>query len=175
MTATRQPVRASALEVFVNGAVGSGQMTIQGLVAGSTTTEILTYAASGYKQSTKLFSSIIGITTSGLADEPTPPQVQIRAVARDGSSQESSYEIRRDVPCAVAQDTHSWASSSQDARQPVGNASIIFPFEEVWSPRKGDMITDELSRLWEVLDAPLLSSSMEGPFWEVRARRAELG
>lgn len=176
MSPLLQPVRDSVLEVGVQGgSSNTGEVSIQGLVSGVTTTETLIFSGGGFKQTTRLFSSIVGLTTSGLANEGTIPTVQVRALGRDGSAQEQDYALKIGHPASIKSDSEAWRAHVGAGREIVGNGTILIPWDEVWEPRRGDIIDDEMGQRWEIVGHPRRASGRHSEFWDCRAQRHESG
>lgn len=175
LAVSRQPVRASLVEVTVASTVGggSGTVAITGLSEGATTTELLTFTAAGVKQTGKLFSSISGMTTTGLADESPPPTVSARVCGRDGSSQSTEEELARDYPAAVDERSGWWRNDMHGGASQDDHAYVMLPYCEVFSPREGDVLTDGQGRRWLVVNAPPMGGALHPDFWRLTVKRYE--
>lgn len=66
ITLTHQPPSNSVLFLTVSNLVGSGTLTVTGVVAGSADTEAFAFTADGFKQGSKEFTSVASITNSGI-------------------------------------------------------------------------------------------------------------
>lgn len=177
MSADRSPVQASCLQFVVSdGTTGSGTVTIAGTVGGSSDSEVLTFTANGVKCTVKQFTAIdaSGITTTGLADEGTIPTISGQAVGVDGSPQNASYNVVTDRPAQFdyggGTQSHGW-----EARNPgtnvTGGAAILIPFEDSWSPRVGDLVTDDQSETWLVQGVEKKQDRFVPTHWEMIASR----
>lgn len=176
-SADRQPVQASCIQVVVSGGTtGSGTVTIAGTVGGSSDSEVLTFTENGVKCTVKQFTAIdaSGITTSGLADEATPPTISVQAVGVDGSPQNTSYNV---VTGRSAQFDYGGGTQSHgwEARNPgtnvTGGASVLMPIEDIWSPRVGDLITDDVSETWLVQGVEKKQDRFVPTHWEMIVSR----
>jgi len=65
MSLTTQPSSESCMFLTVDGMSGTGSITITGLVSGASTPETFAFTVDGFRQSTNIYSSITGITTTG--------------------------------------------------------------------------------------------------------------
>ena len=177
MSADRQPIVASCLQVTVSGGTtGSGTVDIAGTAGGSATSETLTFTANGVQCSISKFTAIdaSGITTSGLADEATAPTISIQAVGVDGSPQSSNYDV---VSGRYAQFDygggpmgHGWEARNPGANV-TGGAAILMPIEDVWSPRVGDLIEDDQSETWLVQGIEKKQDRFVPTHWEMIVSR----
>lgn len=150
-------------------------MTVQGLVAGVTTSEVLQFSGSGYKRTLNAFASIIGITTSGLADEGVIPTVSAALKGHDNSPVQVPYTLVSGYPATVDEASNGWPAQDAAGRFQVGGPHVVLPFSETFTPRPGDRITDDLGRTWEVQAAPNGSGTvMSGRIWHLRVKRWEL-
>jgi len=62
------------------GSTNTGTVTISGTLDGAAKSEVLTFTGSGSKDCTILLDTLSSITTSGLADEVTKPDILITAM-----------------------------------------------------------------------------------------------
>lgn len=174
MSVLGQPPRESLFEVGLSGGTSSsGEVSLQGLVAGVTTTETLVFSGDGYKQTVRSFTSLAAVTTSGLADELVPPTVQVRAIGRDGSAQEGISVLREGWPAGVAKHRSSWRSNVADGSAETGQADMVLAYDETWAPRIGDLIDDDDGETWEVVGLPRKASVHFGPIWHCALKRHE--
>lgn len=89
-----QPSSAVKLLCKVSGGtIGSGVLTISGTVSGVSDSQALTFMTNGFKETTKLFSSVSSIAESGFTDEVTVPYLEI--LARSAAGQPVYQEIFR--------------------------------------------------------------------------------
>lgn len=185
MTVALQPARRSVLQVRVSAA-GSTQPTgtvyVTGSVPGSThgspastVTEAVVYTGIGleYQQTKHMFRSIAGVTTSGLADETPPPNVEIQTVGADGSPQAIAAPLITGWPAALPPQRTTWPADSGGGRTEVDNREAIMPWAAHWSPRPGDIIEDDQGLSWQVQRAPRLAGTYIAQFWLVSLVRYE--
>jgi hypothetical protein len=177
MSADRQPVQASCLQFTVSGGTtGSGTVTIAGTVGGSSDSEVLTFTANGVQCTVKQFTAIdsSGITTSGLADEGTVPTISAQAVGVDGSPQNTSYNIVTGRPAQFDYGGgpmgHGWEARNPGANV-TGGAAIMMAIEDIWSPRVGDLITDDQSETWLVQGFEKKQDRFVPTHWEMIVSR----
>ena len=174
MSLLRALVRESLVEARVwGGSTNTGEVSIQGLVAGVMTTETLVFVGASYKPTTQRFSSLLGVTTSALADEAVIPSVQLRAIGGDGSPQETLYSIRTGWPAAIAPDSERWANHVANGRSEQGNAEMILAYDETWRPRSGDLVIDDVGQNWEIVGKPRVPSAQGDSLWQCRLQRVE--
>lgn len=175
MTVARQPVRDTALQAKVSGGTdNTGSIWVTGLVAGTTVTEELPVtAALPARASTRRFTSLAGVTTSGLANEVVPPTVEVWAVGTDGSPQHSPYTIVSDWPAALPPARPTWPNAVAAGRSEVDDREAIIPWAEHWAPRPGDTVTDELGNVWQIQGTPRLAGTWAAQFWKATLARRE--
>ena len=156
----RQPSSASLIEVNISGGTdNTGTVTIAGVVGGSADSQVLTFTEAKIKNTSKQFSSITSITTTGLADEGTIPTVVVRAIGIDGSPTLMSYTVAAGRPVTAAymqmRGAANWDANTYGTQE-TDYLQIIVSYEEVWTPRVGDLIHDD---------------QQPGDIWMVRAAR----
>lgn len=177
MSADRQPVRASLLLVYVrSGTDNSGTVTIAGTVDGSSDSEVLTFTAAGRKRTTKAFTAIDsgGITTSGLADEASPPTIDIVAVGRDGNPQAGNYEIAGDIAFGVTFERERRWSPEISGTVIQRGIRIQVDWSEAYTLRSGDIIEDaQTGERWLCEVPDLLPTPLQPEFWECNGRRVD--
>jgi hypothetical protein len=143
--ASRQPTGEAVCEVTLTGGTSStGTVTIAGTVEGSADTETLTFTAAGVKRTVKRFTAITGITTTGLADEATPPTLSVRAVGRDGAPIHATTTVASDVPARRDSGPTSWPAPVQGSTAKEGTR-FYTDWDTGWTPRPGDVILDGLT------------------------------
>jgi len=177
MSADRQPIVASCLQVTVSGGTtGSGTVTLAGTVGGSSASEVLTFTKNGLKCTVKQFTAIdsSGITTTGLVGEASVPTVAVQAVGVDGSPQNSTYVVASDryvqFDYGGGTMSHGWEAVTPGANV-TGGAAILIPYEEIWSPRVGDIIVDDESETWLVQGFEKKRDRFVTSHWEIIASR----
>ena len=169
-----QPSIAAAVEVSVDGGTdGSGSVFVTGLVAGVTTTEELVYTGPGTKQTSKLYSSLVGMTSSGLDDEAVLPTVSARLVGHDGSPQSELTTVVSDYPAAIKRSNQSWSNTIGSGRVEEELSTALIPFAEHFAPREGDLLTNELNETWMLQGAPGVGGRVHQQGWNCRMRRYE--
>jgi len=99
MTLTRQPPSNSVLLLTISNLVGSGTLTVTGVVAGAADTEVFTFAADGFKQGTKKFTSVTSVTNSGI----TSGTLVITAIATSGSPLYVEYLVKSGVKVRITE------------------------------------------------------------------------
>ena len=152
MATTRTLPDGSYVQITVdNGTTGSGTVTINGVVAGSPDTEVLTFTKNGTQVGTKKWASVSSLTTTGLADEATVPTVAAQSVSSDGTPNFVRYSVKTGCPVMF-----SFQGSPNDkALRPGSNESdgavISIDFDAAWRPQPDDVAIDDLtSDEWQV-------------------------
>lgn len=173
LTVGAQPSRESRIEVSVaGGQANTGTVAVTGLVAGVTTTELLTFDGTvPVRQTDKLFTSLVaGLTTTGLATESPAPTVSVRAVGRDGSPQHAPSTVVDGWPAASDPSEPRWPNVPGMGRTETELRRIVVAWAEHWAPRNGDLITDEVGDVWVVEGRPKPGGSAIASHWIVEVR-----
>jgi hypothetical protein len=184
LTWTRQPVRETVVELRVHpdGTTGSGTLTITGTAGGVAQTETLIATGPGWFRSTYSWTALAGLTTSGLADEATPPLVSARAVGRDGSPQEAHYTLRENWPAAIQVGGASgglvqggaWPNDRAAGRVETTQATVLVHYDETWTPMNGDLLDDSYGRTWQIVGKPRVAATTIIRHWYLRVREYEV-
>lgn len=177
MSLSRQPKRESVLQVAVeSGTANTGEVTITGTVDGSTgQTETLTFAEAGYQITTKRFTAVSGLTTSGLADEASVPTITIEAVGVGGSRNNATYKIQTSYPCHLDHGYTRWAGDKQGSTE-YETVQMFLPYNPAWTPREGDVFIDIFTSEQFVADGVSVWQSSHyatGMFYQVKAFRRQ--
>ena len=98
MSPTYQPSSGSYFLLTVASLVGSGTITVSGLVGGVADTEAFSFSADGFLQGSKKFTSITGITSSGMTGTLT-----IDAVTSTGGPKEAEYLVASGVKARIVE------------------------------------------------------------------------
>ena len=131
ITLTRVLSEASFIAAIVSGGtVGSGTITLNGIVGGTAASEVLTLAANGVKQGSKNFTSISSIVTAEFTDEAAIANLELLATTKSGEPLTQLITVAADVAVRVA--------------RPRPTASVITP---------GNVETEKL-RLFNLPGAP---------------------
>lgn len=171
----RQPPQTSLIEVLVTGGTSNtGQVTIAGTIEGSTGSETLTFTGGGYQRTVGGFSVVTGITTSGLSDEATVPDITIEMKDHGGSPVQALYDLISDYPCQVNEHQMAWAAHVGAGRGETGGDWLVIPYAEHFEPRGGDLVTDDLGRRWEIQGRPTrVSGGTVAWMWRAKIKRWE--
>ncbi len=176
MTVARQPARRSLLQVSVTaGTSCTGSVTITGTVDGQVgEVESLAFEESGQRTTRREFTAIATVATAGLTNESTVPTVEVRTVGIDGSPQHQTYTVAADRAGNLWQPFRpGWPQPVSGSAQ-VGNARIALPYEEVWSPREGDVFVDLItSEEWLVVARPRVRGGLRPSHWELDVERRD--
>lgn len=170
LTVGAQPPRESRVELSVTPTTATGTIATTGLVNGATTTELATFDGTlGVRQTDKLFTSIAGMTTTGLAGAT----VSARAVGRDGSPQHGTSAVVSGWPAAIDPGSPSWPNVSGPGKVESDPRDIVVAWSDVWTPRNGDQITDERGEKFVVVGAPKPGGGAIASHWLVKVKRRE--
>ena len=99
MSPTYQPSSGSYFLLTVASLVGSGTITVSGLVGGVADTEAFSFSADGFLQGSKKFTSITGITSSGI----TSGTLTIDAVTSGGQEKYTEYLVSSGVKVRIVE------------------------------------------------------------------------
>jgi len=158
VTGYSQPSRAACIKVIVaSGTTGSGTVTINGTVSGVADFENLVFTVNGRKETTKEFTVISLITTSGFTDEAETATVELHTITLTGQKIVNEVEIFASM--------YGWMDYKR------GGIKVITPGmeEEVYAKlfclysstipiQKADIIIDEYGDRFEVLFPEKVSS-----------------
>jgi hypothetical protein len=177
----RQPGRAALVEFNVhnNGTAGTGSLTITGTSGGVAATETVTVTGPGFYRSSRAWTALAGLTTSGLADEASVPTLEARAVGQDGSPCEAPYLLVAGWPAAINVGGGSllrggdWPNDRRFGRAQTADATAIIAWDETWELREGDLITDDIGRRWQVVGDPRIAGTTMYRHWFPRLKRHE--
>lgn len=170
-TISRQPSRAARVKVRVyNGTSNTGTVTITGTVDGTAgISEVLTFTGTGWQTTTRLFSALSAITSTGLADETTKPKVEATQVGQDGSPQPGFYVIQASQPANFKRSNaaEQWANDKGGANV-QRDGRLIFMYSDVWQPREGDVFRDIITgEQWLATGVPQSRGSLRTLTWSV--------
>jgi|DEB0MinimDraft_6_1074348.scaffolds.fasta_scaffold18601_1 hypothetical protein len=159
--------------VVSGGTTGSGTVTISGTdTSGAATSETLTYTSNGTIVTTKKWSTITGVTTTGLEDEATVPTVSVAAVSADGVSNLIRKTIVTGRPALLVEKTAPGYPATTAGTKEVDKAVIRFDFEEVWRPRVDDLLVDAAtSEEWLAVGCRLVGFGLGKRHWYVESHR----
>lgn len=169
VTLDRAPARVGLLRVtLASGTSGTGTVTITGTVGGvAGQSEVLTFTGNGSKSTTKQFSAISTITTTGLADESTPPTLSVQSIGPDGNPQPTSYTLASNWPATRSTTSGRWPSPTQGS-SPEQPYVYLIEYTEVWTPRRGDLLRDDSTgEDWLIQTAPLARGPSRRGHWRI--------
>ena len=180
MTWTRQPVRESVIEFSLSGAVCTGTLTVTGTSGGVAQTETVTTNGPRYYRTTRAWTALVGLTTSGLADEAAVPTVSAAAVGPSGTRQEAHYTLVTGWPCAINAGGNGgiaaggrWPNHPGAGRVQGADAIAVVAWDPTWEPREGDLFDDDAGRTWLVVGKPQIAGTATIRHWAVRLREHE--
>lgn len=156
------PQLPARIRIALSDTVSTGSVTVVGTCAGiSGVSEVLTFTKGGARTTERAFSAWSSVTTAGLTSESEPPTITGSWVGADGSAVNSKILVVSDRRISLWEtNDRSWSGGGADTRfgATPGGAKIkgVIPFEEVWSPREGDIVVDFLSgEQWMIEGAPI--------------------
>ena len=170
-----QPARNANIEVSVNGGTtNDGTVTVFGLVGGVADSETLTFnGISLTKMTNKTFDagSLTSITSTGLADEATIPDIVARAVGSDGSRHHSATTLVTGWPARFDRARASWPQTPA-GRAAVEKTRFYIDYTELFEPRRGDIIIDQRTGLEYKVHGtpPLHGASLNPHHWEIEVQ-----
>jgi hypothetical protein len=177
LAASRAIVAPGNIEVRVKGGTSNtGTVTVHGTVNGAPDSETLTFTKADVLVTSKRFSALdpVAFTTTGLADEATPPTVEAMLVGSDGSRIHTRSTLVSSWPMRMDRGSVSSPVYRQGAAD-VENTRFYIDFTTTWDPRDNDVFVDERTlEEWYVAGAPTLHGQSTTPHhWEVRVDRRE--
>ena len=173
----RAPSADCYLQIIVSGGTtGSGTVTVTGTgVGGASQSETISFSKNGVAQTTKRWKSDSSatVTTSGLADEATPPTLSVESIDASGQPQLTRKELAASRICRVSQTgREKWPSERQGNRE-TANVWIYVDYEETWTPSSGGIAReDSTGDEWLISGVEKLSpgSSFSNNGWRLSCR-----
>lgn len=166
---TRQPVRASCVQVRLQGSAPAGTVTVAGTVAGVADTEVLTWTGTaGYRATVKQFTALTPFTPS-LTGATT---IDAQAVGLDGQPQAATYAIATGLPVHVRHDSGRWPLEPPGGERKA-RATARVQYEDTWAPRQGDIVDLDTGETWEVIAAPRKGGGLRPDHWVVTLEQRE--
>jgi hypothetical protein len=172
----RQPSIATYLQVGVSGGTtGSGSVTLTGTDQdGVAASETLAFAANGVKTTTTRWLTLSTLTTTGLADEATVPNIGVEAVAGDGGRNLISYTVAASRPVMFSWSGQGNYPALTPGSAELDGAKVLVDYEEVWTPRVDDLVyDDQTGDAWVALSVrpQMLGFGYRPDHYEVRLTR----
>ena len=153
MSLDRAPVRETCLQVLVTGGTSNtGSITFTGTVGGAAgQTETLTFTGASTRVTSKQFTAVSGFTTTGLADEATPPTVSIQATGADGSIQEQMYAVKGPgYPYFLVEYYPRWPGKKMGTVE-MSQTMVQYVDDGTWTPKPGDIWQDnQTGEEWQI-------------------------
>lgn len=179
MSLTYSVSRESLLQVRVyGGTANTGTMTFDGVIVtspGTTTTgtETLTWTEAGYQTTSKRFTSVSGVTSSGLATEATVPTVVVKATGADGSVQHTAASIKTGYPGFLDTNSPTYRGETASLTNEE-NLRLLVQYDETWTPRVGDIfVDDDDGAQYFLRGSPFRMGNVRPKFWECRVSRRD--
>lgn len=187
--AAKCPSVAGYVQIRLWGDDLTGSIEVDGLVAGSPTTEVIQATgpiAVGEALLTgcKLFECVTEIRTSGLADELPAPEILARLVGEGGNPLETLCELS---DCLIAHGQVGGAGRGRWPMTPAGKTEdqpSLIMHDDIWGfePRRGDLYVEQRQppeggalrdwRTWEVTGDPEFLGALRSAHWELGIRMA---
>lgn len=157
MAASRNPVRASCVQVAITG-TPVGTVTVAGLVAGVADTEVLTWTGTpGAKATVKQFTT--AAFTSSLTGAV---KIEATAVGMDGTSQAGTYTLKAGHPVQLSAPASNKWPGMVPGHERTSERVIRVAYEETWTPREGDIVdvvTPATGETWQVVGVPTVQGA----------------
>lgn len=159
---SRQPVRASCVQVRLAGSAPAGTVTVSGTAGGVSETETLTWTGvAGVIATVKQFTSITTITTT-LTGTST---IDAQAVGASGQPQVATYVLKGGHPVQIGKaSTGSWPGGVPGHERTSGTECRVM-YEETWTPRQGDVLVSTGGETWQVAGIPKSGGGMFPDHW----------
>lgn len=175
------PLAPAFVEVTLVGAVLTGTVSVSGLVDGVPTTQVLEFAgplAAGRRvlRTTRLFSSITGITSAGLHDEAPPPTIAVRFVSEGNHAVPVNTELATGVAGMIDGGEGYWAVAIAGG---AGSQPTVIGHDDVYGfqPRRGDLYIEQRNgadyRTWEVIGTPDELGDLRRVHWELKVEERQ--
>lgn len=141
-TPDRQPVQASHVRVSLTGSP-SGVLTVQGVANGYLDEEALTFSGSAGAETTlRSFSTLNTIVADGVSGGVL---IDVKAVGGDGHPKHRLRTLKSRIPvCLYDVSQRRWTSPTPGEGS-HHDAEVLLDYEDVWSPRKGDVVSDTIT------------------------------
>lgn len=175
----------SFLQVDVaGGTTGSGTVTLTGTDPdGAAQVEVLTFAAPGSQQTVNRWQAGTSpaISTTGLADEASPPTVAVQAVDAAGQPQLQRVTAAAARPVLVSmlggagQGGAGWPAGIPGTVE-SGKAAFQLDYEEAWTPAVGYLATEDATgEVWTVdaVEQVRLGFGYRAHHWRLTCRRLD--
>lgn len=161
---SRQPVRASLVEVTTTGA---GTVVVSGTSDGASALETLSAAAADVLTTAAEWTAL----TAFLCSPATGFTVSARALGRDGAPQARRTAIATGIPGKLDEGRPSWRGERPGASEEE-SATLTLAYADGWEPREGDHLVDEsTSVVYGVQGAVAQPDPLRPRWWVVRGTR----
>lgn len=168
-TASRQPIRASCMQVQLSGSP-TGTVTISGTVDGVADTEVLTWTGTAANRATwKAFTAVSGISTS-LSGATA---IEITAVGSDGSPQVDTVALKEGWPISYRDYGIQSYRQESPGNEKKASGVMLVAYDETWKPREGDVVTLDTGETYDVAGVPTTGGGLQPDHWKVRVNRRE--
>jgi len=171
MTATRQPVRATCVQVQVNGSP-SGTLTVTGTVGGAAATEALVWTGiAGARATLKQFTAVTSI--SGTLTGATT--VEASAVGMDGAPQAGTYTLHTGLPVQMGEPGEPSWPGQIPGHERTQRRTCRVQYDETWTPREGDVVqVPATGETWQVSGRPQVQGAGMAPdHWKVKLEQQQ--
>lgn len=156
----QSPAAPALVEITLIGPDLTGTVTVTGTLAGASVVETFTFTGPVANQRAtqtgcKRLDVVTSITTSGLSDEATTPQIVARWVGAGGEAVEANEEVEAELCGYLEVSRGTWPRKSGTAVE-KGWIGLDDWYDEL--PRRGDVLVEQRDdadyRRWEVVGLP---------------------
>lgn len=168
-TGDRLPARESVIQVRLTG-TPTGTVTVGGTVDGSPGTEILTWAGTaGFRLTRKQFTGALTFTLS----QSGAVLISSKAMGAGGDPQLNLYIVKGPGhPVSIEEPSEGNATIRRQGDQEASTHRFLVQYEDVWTPRRGDRVTDDRSGdVYEVMRVETKSGGLYVSHWACKAKR----
>lgn len=171
----RQPASTAVIEVTLAGGTdGTGTVTVSGNYKGSPVSETLTFTGNGSLRTSQRFDTLDPLTTTGLADEATPPTISATARGRDGSWVQQEVALVSGYPAAQRERGDTRLRILRGGEHRLADATWLLAYPgTAYTPQAGDVLVESQDTTrWTVEGWNFLPSSLRPLHLELRCRKS---
>lgn len=163
-----QIVGEACVQVQLTG-TPTGTVTVSGTSNGSTASEVLTWDGSpGYRVTTRKFTGAVEL----VVNQSGGSQIAAKVIGHGGDPARMVSIVRGPQhPVSVEDVTESRGRIHGQGDQAEGTHRILVPYEDAWAPRRGDLVTDDMSgEVYEVIAVGKPPGELHPSHWSCRAK-----
>lgn len=172
LSSDRDPVRQCPIQVRVKGSP-TGTVTVSGDVDGSPDSEVLTWTGSaGFRTTTKQFDAGSLTFTSSISGGTL---ISAKVVGAGGDPQLSLYAVKGPGhPISIEEVSEGMSPVRRQGGQEEGTHRLLVPYEDVWTPRRGDrVVNDRTGEVYVILKTEEKAGGLYVSHWACKARRLD--